>query len=444
MRDIAIMLMLPILLYTGFKRPFISVSLWLWSSAINLNQLVYGFASSITFAKLFAGLTILSFFLSKEKSVLKSSALTNFIVVFYVLATISCIFSIGNADLNWLKWGEFTKIVLFYFFAIAIMSKKIHFDFMIWILLISIGALASNEGAKFLVSGGSHRISSLRGIQGDNNFFGVMIVTIIPLVIYILIQTKHKLLKTGVMAVIFFMILGIFSTFSRGAFLGLSVCAIFFWSNSKRKILWAILLFTIVFSLNNLMPDEWMNRMNTVETADQDSSFMHRVISWKIGTLVAMDNFFGGGFNVNENASTWQKYSSEFYKLDFISTPPPPDIVGFKLATHSLYFQVLSNHGFIGLFVFLMMLLISYLKVSRVVSVAVKNNLQKWVVDLAKMLKLSLVSYAVSGAAVNVAYMDFLYAIFAMITVLDAKVVNGMLLELQQQKNQNRKRSILT
>ena len=75
----------------------------------------------------------------------------------------------------------FFKIILFYFFAVAIFSKRLHFDFIAWMLVISIGAIASSEGGKFLLSGGGHRAPFIRGISGDNNFFGVMIVTVMPL-----------------------------------------------------------------------------------------------------------------------------------------------------------------------------------------------------------------------------------------------------------------------
>lgn len=419
MRDLGIMLVLPFLIYFSFKRPFIGLGLWLWSSAFNINQIVYGFAMSIPFAKLFAAIAILSFLFSKEKVAIRYEILTSFIVLFYIIATLSNLFGIGDEDLAWERWTLFSKIITFYFFAIAIVYKKIHFDFLIWILIISIGALASNEGVKFLVSGGSHRIGELRGIAGDNNFFGVMIVTVIPLACYIFTQTKHKLLKLGVAGVIIFMTLGIFSTFSRGAFLGLLVSAVSFWRNSEKKILWLVLLLIVGYGLTNLMPEAWLSRMDTVDNAGEDSSFMGRVIAWKIATLIAMDNFFGGGFNCVENMTVWGRYSIDFYKLDFI---PTPDVLPHFKATHSIYFQVLSNHGFIGLFVFLMMLLTAYLKVSKIVDVALKNDLAEWVIPLAKMLKLSLVSYCISGAAVNVAYFDFLYAIFAMTVALNMRV----------------------
>jgi len=217
------------------------------------------------------------------------------------------------------------------------------------------------------------------------------------------------------------MILGIFSTFSRGAFLGLSVFAFTFWKSSDRKVLWLVFIIIIIGFLINIMPEDWLNRMDTVEHAESDGSFMGRVISWKIAILIAMDNVLGGGFKAVENMSVWGYYALDFDKLDFIKTP---DVLSHYKATHSIYFQVLSNHGFIGLFLFLLMLMTAYVKLIRIIKVAIKNNLDNWIIDLSKMLKLSIIAFSVSGAAVNVAFFEFLYAIFAMTVALQINVNN--------------------
>ncbi len=427
MRDLAIVMALPFLIYFSLKRPFVGLGLWLWSSAVNLNAIVYGFASSITFSKLFAGLTILSFLASKEKSPLKLENLSILVILFYAIATLSNVGAISNADLAWERWGVFSKVIIFYFFAITIIRKKIHFDFIVWVLIVSIGAMSSKEGVKFLVSGGVHRIGGLAGIQGDNNFFGVMILTVIPLAAYMFTETKNKTLKMGIQSVIVLMVFGIFSTFSRGAFVGLFIFAVFFWRNSQSKILWLVMLIGISFAMVNLMPDTWLDRMNSTQKADTDDSFLGRVAAWKVGTLIAMDHILGGGFNCVEYSSTWIKYGLQFYKLDFV---PPLMPTEHLHATHSIYFQILSNHGFIGLFLFLLMLLTAYSKATRIINLQKKNkNIPDWCVNLAKMMKLSLISFCTSGALVNIAYFDFLYAIFAMVVSLEVNIIQPIILE---------------
>jgi len=215
------------------------------------------------------------------------------------------------------------------------------------------------------------------------------------------------------------MVLGVFSTFSRGAFIGLSVFMISFWKNSDKKLFWLAIIIIIISAAAYFMPDTWLTRMNTLENVSEDGSFMGRVIAWKIAILIAMDNFFGGGFKAVENISVWHYYASFFYKLDFI---PTASAYPYFKATHSIYFQVLSNHGFFGLFLFLMVLITAFFKISKVNKLARKYQLDDWVIMLTKMLKLSLLSFVVSGAAVNVAYFDFLYVIFAMVVGLELRI----------------------
>jgi probable O-glycosylation ligase (exosortase A-associated) len=394
----------------------IALALWLWTAAFNINQLVYGVAASISYNKLFAGITMLSFFISKENKAIKIESVTIIIILFFTIATISNVFAIGDVSKAWERWVLYFKIILFYFFAIAVIKEKKHFDLLIWILIISIGALAATEGLKFVISLGKHRIGSLRGIAGDNNFFGVMVVTIMPLTIYIITQTKHKVLKIGLIGVLFLMAAGLFSTYSRGATVALMIQIIFFVKNSEKKFFMIVLL-VLGYAFSDLMPEEWFSRMDTIENADKDASFMGRVVAWKLSTLIAMDNFFGGGFKALENFSIWQLYTLEFNKLDFIQTPYPDE---YKYhASHSSYFQVLGNHGFLGLFVFLLLLITVFLKLSKIQKIAINNNLSGWIINLSKTLKLSLISYAVSGAFVNVAYFDFVYLLFALTVALE-------------------------
>ncbi len=423
MRDLVLVGLLPILCFYAFKRPFIGAGLWLWTSAFNINQLVYGFASSITYNRLFAIITILAYFFSKNKPKFTLDKLSGLILIFFIWTTISSILSNAHIDTVWIKWNEFMRIIIFYFFAIAILQRKRHIDFMLWLLVLSIGALAAGEGVKFVVSGGAHRIGGLSGISGDNNFFAVMILVILPMGFYLVTQTKHKLIKIGLIAVIAFATLGLISTYSRSGFVGLAVLTVFAIKSSKRKLLWIFIISMIIIAAMNLLPEEWFGRMDTVEHAEEDGSFMHRVIVWKMCTLIAIDNpFFGGGFKVVENLLTWQQYVPNYHTLDFILTP---DVNFYEpvRAAHSFYFQVLSDHGFVGLFLFMLILFSAYVKIGLITRRAIKNKMDDWIFTLLAMLRVSIVAYCVSGGTVSVAYFDFLYAIFVIIYTLDHHLV---------------------
>jgi hypothetical protein len=54
----------------------------------------------------------------------------------------------------------------------------------------------------------------------------------------------------------------------------------------------------------------------------------------------------------------------------------------------------------------------------RKLSWVIKNSTDKWLIDLAKMLKVSLVAYAAGGAALSLPYFDLSFAILALSHIL--------------------------
>jgi len=84
---------------------------------------------------------------------------------------------------------------------------------------------------------------------------------------------------------------------------------------------------------------------------------------------------------------------------------------------------VLSDHGFVGLLLLLLILISSYMKLGSIIRRAKKYKMDSWILTLSAMLRVSIVVYCVSGGTVSVAYFDFLYAIFAIVYVLDNRIL---------------------
>src|SRR5947208_10492047 len=105
--------------------------------------------------------------------------------------------------------------------------------------------------------------------------------------------------------------------------------------------------------------------MDTIMTADQDESFMGRVIAWKQSTLIALDHpWFGGGFFAVQDPVLWTQYRRVFHRLDFIPTSEPAEQAVY--AAHSIYFQVLGDLGFAGLIIFLSILITAWRNASAI------------------------------------------------------------------------------
>jgi probable O-glycosylation ligase (exosortase A-associated) len=238
----------------------------------------------------------------------------------------------------------------------------------------------------------------------------------IPLAAYIRGQVDSKLIRLGLLGIIILMVLCVLGTYSRGGLVGLVVLALFYFKESNNKFVSVLILVIISYIGANLMPDAWFERMDTIQSADNDLSFMGRVSAWKISTLLALDRpFLGGGMKAAETYSVWLSYAVQLReKLTFIDTPPP-DLTGAR-AAHSIYFQVLGDAGFVGLFLFVSTLGVAYRKLVNCTKKFTPKSPQH---TLAKMLKLSLIMYIVVGLALSKAYFDLIYAVYALIRVLE-------------------------
>ncbi|MEQ8690334.1 MAG: hypothetical protein RIC89_05780 [Pseudomonadales bacterium] len=82
-----------------------------------------------------------------------------------------------------------------------------------------------------------------------------------------------------------------------------------------------------------------------------------------------------------------------------------------------MYFQVLGDHGFVGLGMFLAILASTYFNNRSNMKYGRREG-YAWYARLASALNLSLIGYGITGANVSLAYFDLLYAVFGLVAVM--------------------------
>ena len=121
--------------------------------------------------------------------------------------------------------------------------------------------------------------------------------------------------------------------------------ALYFWLASSHKLTLAACAMAIGLAGWSVLPDRWMQRMSTVQEADQDASFQGRVDAWRFAINAASSRPLGVGFSGTEDVVVFGQY-----------LPDPEATFNQGRAAHSIYFQVLGDHGFVGLGLFLAMM----------------------------------------------------------------------------------------
>jgi len=419
MRDLLLVLFLFVAIYYSFKKPYIGVAVWIWIALMAPAKWAFGFSHSFRLNLTIVVIVALSFVFSKNKEKMQWTKLHFLVFLFLFWMLISTIFNIRiDSDYAWFKFTEFTKVIaLFFFITLTVRSKK-SIDTLVWAIVLSISAYAAMEATKFILSGGSYRIVGKSGIIADRNDLAVAINMCLPLIFYLWSVTKHQTLKLGLLVIGGLNVLAIIGTYSRGGFIGLSILAFAMWLKSNRKFLIFMAAIILLPSIYAVAPTEWKERQATVETASTtDGSFIGRLWAWKIATLIAIDNpLTGGGFKATADPLLWHLYAPDTPNFGFIETPPIPQSLTPK-AAHNIYFQVLGGSGFVGLFIFLSMLFISYFYCNKNIKRA-RENKKKWLETLSKSIALALIGYGITGLNVSLAYFELLYALIALVAVL--------------------------
>lgn len=427
MRDYFFLLILPLILYTMAKRPFIALGMWVWTALFYPNVWLYGIAAPIRYNLLFSVIAIVSYLAMRDKPKVKFEAITVLVILFLIWTTLSSLGSLAPEATTWGIWTRFFKVVLLYLFIVFIVDKKIHIDFLVWAVVLSIGFYGCLEALKFIASGGGHKIEGHEGhVLGDRNELACAIVMTLPICYYLLLEfgKQSKVIRLGLLGTMGLLVAAVIGTQSRGGMVALLGLSAYMFVKSDRKGLLATLGVLLAFGLSGLVSEEWVSRMDTISSADQDASFMGRVVAWKLSFILAVQNpIFGAGFKSLEYFPVWTIASMDFGSFPFFYTGEAVPSVTKGHAAHSIYFQVLGEHGFIGLAIYLGVLGLAFVKAGRIAKQARKLGSVPWLANLATMLQLSIFAFCLGGAALSFAYFDLAFAIFALIVVLEARLL---------------------
>ena len=252
------------------------------------------------------------------------------------------------------------------------------------------------------------------GMIAGNNELAVALVILMPWMFYLQKTTANRWMKYSLLASMAFCTFAILGTQSRGALLGLLAMVFFLGLKSGHPVRSSIALLILVSSAIAFMPDTWMERMDTVQSFQDNSSAMSRIYTWQTLWNVALDRpFVGAGFRA-DNALVFSLYAPGVAQ---------EQLAGAVFVAHSIYFQALGEHGFPGLFLYLGLGAWIWIKARRLASATSFNvEFGTWVPLLMRMCQVSLVGFAVGGAFLSLMMLDLPYYILAVVVLADATV----------------------
>jgi putative inorganic carbon (hco3(-)) transporter len=399
MRDIVLVAFTLWIIVRALRHPWIGILGWTWFSIMNPHQLTWSLRT-MPFAAAIGGATLIGLFLTKDKRDFSLSRESFVLMLFMVWMCITLPFSIVF-DESYELWKRVMKIDLMLLVALALLHSKRHIMLLTWVLVISIG-FGIKGGAFTLATGGSYRVwgPASTYIEG-NNEVALAIVMVIPLMRFLQMQLQAKWARNLMAVGMVLMAAAALGSHSRGALLAIAAMALVMWWRGKNKFINAIGFVVVAGVLMSLMPAEWWERMNTIKTYQQDESALGRINAWWMAWNLAKANFFGGGFMVSVP------------QIFVIYAPDPLDVH----AAHSIYFMVLGEQGFIGLFLFLTLFFLTWGTAGYLRGRGAQQPETRWLAELGGMLQVCLAGYAVGGAFLSLSYWDLPYNLMILAVV---------------------------
>lgn len=403
MRDIAVTLICIIGWIYTLKRPYIGVLLWSWLSYMNPHRLCWGFAYEAPLAQITAIVLLSSMLISKETKKFPLNRITSLWIIFILFMGITTVFAYFKVDAA-LQYKQVIKIQLIVFLTMMLITDMDKLNKLIWVIVLSIGYFSVKGGLFTLLTGGAFRVWGPPGTYiEDNNGLAVAVLMVIPLMIYLYQTNDKKWIKQGLLAAIVFSLFTVVGSQSRGALLAIIAVGAFYWTKSQSKVGSGILIALLAVSLFTFMPESWHQRMGGIENYQEDGSAMGRINAWKYAYNAANHNLLGVGFEA------WSPQTFALY------APNPNDVH----AAHSIYFSVLADHGWIGLFLYLLIYFMAWRKLVRIIKQTAKKEELKHFHSLAKMLQVGFIAYLVGGAFLSLSYFDLPWHLISIVIILE-------------------------
>jgi putative inorganic carbon (hco3(-)) transporter len=404
MRDVLLVTLVAASIPFILRWPFYGLLMWVWLGIMNPHRLTFGFAYTLPFAQAIAIITMVSMLLNNKQLFRFPSERASIALIFFVLwLGVSPIFSF-HPEAEFDLWLRAFKIQLMVLLAMLMVGDKGQINKLTWVLAASVGFFALKGGIFTIATGGQNRVWGPSGsFIADNNTLALAIVMVVPLFHYLQMQATNRWVRWGCISLIVLCVVSTIGSQSRGAFLALGAMAVVLWAKSSRKGLVTILVLLAIPVVIGLAPETWTERMSTIQTYEQDGSAQGRINAWRMAWNLAVSRFpIGGGFAMWE-PDVYMRYA------------PDPSTV---LVAHSIYFQILGEHGFLGLILFLGVFGLAWLDGSWIVRKTRGHGNLCWAHDLAAMCQVCLLGYGIGGAFLSLTYFDLPYYVVMILIVL--------------------------
>ena len=373
------------------KRPWLGILMWSWLGYMNPHRIAWGFVTTMPVAMIIALATFAGILFCKEEKRLPWTRETVLLLIFTGWMFISTLLA-QYPGMAWPQWDKVWRIILMTYVTMLVITDRQRLHWLVVVIAMSIGFYGFKGGVFILTGGSGNNVMGPSGsFIADRNSVGLALIMIVPLLWYVRLQLESYWLRLGLLAGGALTLIAIIGTNSRGALLGLAAMGFFFLMKARNRLGIIMALIPVVLVVLYVMPPEWFERMHTIETYEEDASAMGRLYAWGNAITLANMFFFGGGFRA---------------------------VTGYGgTDSHSNWFGVLGELGWVGLAMFVLLHVFTWLSAAQIMRWAKPHESLRWARDLAAMVQVSLIGYMSAGSFLGLQYFDLFYHLVAIIVI---------------------------
>jgi probable O-glycosylation ligase (exosortase A-associated) len=415
MRDLLLFIIIVVAIPISFFRPFFGIVMWTWITFFNPHRYTWGFMYNFPVAAVIAVPTLLGclFTATINRRFLKwETVLTAVLWLWFCLSYIHALqvpFFQGHLDDAKLELIRVSKVLLITFAMILLVTSYQRLKYLVMVTAMSFGFLAIKGGIFGIRTAGESRVwGPPDSFIADNNSFALAVNMSLPMLLFLARDEKKRSYRWFYYSAFVFGVFSVILTYSRGGLLGLAAVLLAITFKSKYKLVSIFLIVLVFLGVVTFAPPRWMDRMGGLARGDVDMSGRQRLVSWQTSWNFAMDYpIAGGSFNALPDVELFQHYQSEALPGGFLSSGP-----------HSIYFQTLEEQGFVGLGIYLLLVVSCWISLFRLRRIAQRTPATQWIVPYTHMIEVSLFGFLVSGAFLGLANFDLYYQLVAMVIIL--------------------------
>jgi len=341
---------------------------------------------------------------------------TALVLVFAAWITLTCTWA-ERPEAAWDKWDWAFKVVMFAAFLTLVLRSRVQIEAFLQVFLFAAAVHMMALGTKTMISGSGYGrqmgVFPTNAGLTESSTLAAVSVALIPIILFLrshsILIPKSRLRDLGYLGLIVIAIFAAIGTYARTALVGFLVVGVFLWLQSRRKVLFTVCTAVVVIGFLAVTADSWNERIDTTADYESEGSALGRILVWKWTLGYVADHPLGGGFN-----------SHIINRIEFPAANGQTPVVIYGKAFHNMFIEVLGEHGYPGLAMYLTLMLLSLWYMWRVKWRTRGQAHLLWVNDLAGTLLTSLLTIMACGVFIGIAFQSLVWYLMTLPVCLSA------------------------